>query len=179
MGKLRDLLNANPTIMTALAVLLTLAALAYVVSRRHTSSLRIVHAYFYDLNDDKPFIGPSNALAPIRAPSDERAEAPPDTLSGVRAHVFSCTGCDDDETHFIGWLEKYTPEARQLLLNPPDDSDDAISAKGPAELAAEGRQVRAVEGGPWVPAASAEGIEIQRQARARCPAGQRAKPCRP
>jgi hypothetical protein len=62
--------------------------------------------YYLDLGTGQLFADDAAAIAPIDAPSG--------TGAGVRAYVFSCNDCSDEQQRFTGWLERHIPSAKRL-----------------------------------------------------------------
>lgn len=66
-------------------------------------------SYFYDLEEQKLFVAPSSSIPPINGIKGGAA-------AGVRAIVISPTGEPGDQKHRqIAYLEKYSPEIKQLF----------------------------------------------------------------
>lgn len=66
-------------------------------------------AYFYDLEEKKLFVAPRGSIPPI-------AGIKGGAMAGVRAIVISTTGNAADKEHReIAYLEKYSPEIKQLF----------------------------------------------------------------
>lgn len=166
---LREFANNNSAIVTLGAVVLLVIALgAIIMQTRGGSSGGVIDVYYYDLNTGQLFSGPSDQLAPIEAPSGPYNGKP----GGVRAFVFSCADCDDESTHFIGWLDMYTPEAKQAMTNPG-------AGMGPSfELYEQGHLVKGVDDENWVPANDEGGFRVMENISTECP-GSRPKPCYP
>jgi hypothetical protein len=66
-------------------------------------------AYFYDLSEQRLFVGPLSAVPPIRGVNDEVED-------GVRAVVISLSGDPKDAEHRqIAYLEKYSAAFKQQI----------------------------------------------------------------
>lgn len=126
--------------------------------------------YFFDLNTNEPFEAPFDAVSPIDAPSGG---------IGVRAVYLSCGGCG---SRYLGWLERYTPKARELYLKIVEKNATserkispqmAVSASMP-----QGLELRSADGGEWIPLKSAKGQEVIRTAQAKC-GGKPPRTCQP
>jgi hypothetical protein len=106
---LRETLNENPGITTAATAIIILGAVVFVVlsvmrGDGADAGTGGEKAYFSD-DDGKSFF------------VDERTKVPPFDRNGkpaVRAQLFTCDG---GKTKFVGWLERYTPEAKKRLEN--------------------------------------------------------------
>ncbi len=116
----RDVLNKNPAAVTVgVVVVLALALGLIIMQSRSRVGAGPTDAYYYDMNTGKIFLGPSVELAPIETDSGSYKGEP----AGVKASIFTCGGCanfdgmtaDQLEAHdaWIGWLEQYTPQAKQ------------------------------------------------------------------
>lgn len=67
------------------------------------------NAYFYDLEQEKLFVAPRGSIPPISGIKGGVA-------AGVRAIIISTTGNSADHEHRqIAYLEKYSPELKQLF----------------------------------------------------------------
>jgi hypothetical protein len=131
-------------------------------------------AYYFDPQTRQIYVGPSSGIAPIHAPSDaENTEEP----TGVRAYIFCCGPCDTSYDGMnpqeiaaagaiIGWLERYTPEGRDILMRsntqrPDTDFETGISNK----------LIRSVDSEQWYPAESPAGNRIRFEVRQHCEDG--------
>jgi len=120
-------------------------------------------AWFYDLNTGKLFVGKSDQIPPIEAPSGPlRIESPVGPLrnggpAGVKAYVFSYADEPNESERFIGFLETTVPKAIMERL-------ESIRPKaGGAEQWGYGKLVRRVEDEHWVPGDSDEGQAILKE----------------
>ncbi len=106
---LRDWINSNPTVVTSGAVVILVAALAWIITAgiggSGGSSASGAQAYFLDLKTGELFKDSDSKLAPIESPNGNQA---------VRAVVFSCGSCDDKEKRFIGYYQKLPPEMQKM-----------------------------------------------------------------
>jgi hypothetical protein len=109
---LRESINGNPAVAGAAVILLLIIAV-FVVRGRGTTPYD--QGYFYNLSTGELITLDSATLSPVTLPDGNTA---------VRAYVFSCTACADDR--FIGHLERYTDESKQLLgrIDDPSLSDE-------------------------------------------------------
>jgi hypothetical protein len=103
---LREWLNKNQAVATIVVVVLVLAAVALAgyqyLSNRRGISTTLPDAYF-TVDDGKTYFAASTANIP---PFDHEGK------QAVRAYVFDCGG-----KRFVGYLERYKPEARQAKLD--------------------------------------------------------------
>lgn len=177
--KLRDWMNNNSAVVTIGAVVILILSLGYIVfsSRGRSSGPRVIDVYFYDLNAQKLFTAKSDAIPPIETESGPATGGAP---AGVRAYVFACNDCGNENDRFIGWLEMYTPEAKALLSQPAAETPEQAAEREMRmyEVWENGQLIRAVEGGQWVRANSQEAINITSQIESKCPGGA-PKPCLP
>ncbi len=165
---IRSYLNNNPAIVTIAAIVLLLVCLGviYRTLSGGGGGPRIVDIYFYDLGSGEVFIGPSDSLPPIDAPSGPYNGKP----AGVRAYVFSCTDCSDENSRFVGYLETYTDEAKAALTS--GEAPDAY------EYYDGGRLIKRPDEEGWARAESEEGFALIESVSTLCPGGV-LKPCYP
>lgn len=119
--------------------------------------------FYYDLSSGKVFAGPSDALPPIETPSRAKINGQP---AGVRAHVLSCGDCNDPKQRYVGYLETYTEERKQAMLDPMSSFKNRSGKPMGADeghLVARGN----LEGG-WAEASSAEGMKVVSESRKGC-----------
>lgn len=181
--RLRDSMNNNSALVTVLAIVILIVSLGFIIyqARPNRYAPRVVDVYYYDLGSGQIFLGKSDKVSPIDAPSGPGSSGEP---NGVRAYVFSCTNCDDESSRFIGWLEKYTPEAKQAMLNPPapDTSGNAAAGPDPTEIWEKGHLIAAYKANAgelkWVVNNSDAGFRIMQSLETKCPGGQ-PNPCFP
>lgn len=107
--------------------------------------------YFFDLGSRQLYVGSHTMIPPMAAPSG---------ASGVRARVFACGQCTD-ENRFIGFLERYTDEAHAALTDG--------SAPMKPQLIAEGQQVTTEAAETWVVRISPQGEALIQSVQSRCP----------
>ena len=136
-------------------------------------------AWFYDLNTGKLFVGKSDQIPPIEAPSGPlRIEPPVGPLrnggpAGVKAYVFSYADEPNESERFIGFLETTVPKAIMEKL-------ESIRPKaGGTEQWEYGKLVRRVEDEHWVPGDSDEGRAILKEVYLLNENGERARYCPP
>lgn len=177
--KLRDWLNNNSAIVTIGAVVLLIGALFAIIMQMSggSSGPRVIDVYFYDLNKNQLFTAKSDAIPPIDTDSGATPQGAP---AGVRAYVFACNDCGDENDRFIGWLEMYTPEAKALLTQPAADNPEQAAEREMRmyEVWETGQLIRGVNDTRWVPQNSQEAMTITSQIETKCPGGA-PKPCLP
>jgi len=91
--------------------------------------------FYYDLGTGQLFADSPGQVPPIDAPSGPGV--------GVRAYVFSCNDCSDEQQRFIAWYERQIPASKRLQEDPnaavtADDLIDVLSA--PIEISEDGKQ---------------------------------------
>ena len=121
--------------------------------------------YFYDVNTKQLFVADFDAIPPIAAPSGEGA--------GVRAHVMSCGDCSKPEDQFIGYLSRYSDDARRIMLNADKHTDEAVD-----KARREGQLVRMIDGEVWLSWDSKEANVLKHRLVERC-GKRRLMPCYP
>jgi hypothetical protein len=143
-----------------------------------------VDMWYYDMKSDKTdpmerlFVGKSNELPPIEAPS--KGKMPNGQEAGVRAYVFSCSDCSDKSSRFIGYLEFFTPEAREARLNPPKPEEGAPPRPMDPMMMDQGHMIASGENlEQWVAQTSPQGAQIMTYIMQKCGGGQAPKSCMP
>ena len=114
------------------------------------------NAYFYDLEEKQLFIAPSGSIPPIDGIKGA-------AMAGVRAIVIATNGDCTDRKHLeIAYLEKYSPEIKQLF-----EEVRQARAQGRSEEGRIDRKqvhantfVRRVQDTEWQSLESAEGKQI-------------------
>ena len=103
---LRQWLNNNQAVTTVVVLVLVLSAVGWAgfhyLSNRRTITTGLPDAYF-TIDDGKTYFTASTANIP---PFDYQGK------QAVRAYVFECSG-----KRFVGYVERYKPEARQAKLD--------------------------------------------------------------
>jgi len=148
---LREWLNNNSAVTTTGALVLLLAALMIVLWSSGVfggSGGGGKLAYYYDLKTKKLFTAEAGQIPPMKAPSGAN--------NGVVAHVFSCSDCSDASSRFIGWLERYTDQAKKAF----EKSNQFPGANPQSDL------IRLPKSNAkWVSAASRAGDHLMHQAK--------------
>ena len=166
--QLREWMNNNSAATTVGAVVLLLVALAILLNEFGlfgSGGATNMKSYYFDVKTGKVFTGDaSDPYPPIAAPSGPN--------NGVLAYMFSCSDCST--SHFLGYLEKYTPAAKKKLesLKPNEDGTYWM---------VNGRVVRlAKPGSKWIQASSEAGNKLtQVQINAHCKPTDEVKRCYP
>ncbi len=165
----REWLNQNPSVTTIGAIVLLGLCLWFIIHQLSTGpgSELNPRAYYYDLNTGELFVDDSSKFPPIEAPSGPDPDGQP---AGVRAIVFSCSSCDDEDSLWVGYLEKFA--------NPPTRRESG-SAADEAALGATAMLVRAPDGGKWVSDQSMVGAQIMNAVGKKCGEGVKPIQCEP
>lgn len=145
------------------------------------------NAWFYDTESKELFPASIHELPSIPGPSKKvGADGAP---TGVRAYVYTCGGCGPKE-RFIGYLENFTPEAKQARADGEKVENGEMPSNGTREMIgvyqareAEGRMVTAAPRDgtaiSWVTLASPEGGQIAIAPLSKCGEGKKSKECFP
>ena len=191
---IRDWMNNNSAVVTIVAVLLLIVALLMLVNtcRGPSAPPAVTRNYYYDMNKNELFVGEANQIPPIQTESGpySPAEGAPQMGAGVKAYVFACGDCSDPSKRFIGYLEMYTPEAKQKM---DEFVKQAAQREGVPEMPPEaylmyeegqvqGRLIKRVDDPQWVAADTDKGVQIVNELTQRCPQGDksvRLRPCFP
>ena len=171
MNAVLELLHRHRAVALPIAAVVCLFAGLFIVWQfattfsRPASPPRISQAYFYDLNTSTLFLAPADSDVPLTTDSGEYQGHP----AGVRAVVFSCGSCNDEQQRFVGWLEMPDPEFDQPILDSDNGGEDEPS----------GMLIRRPTGDQWHSLDSAEAEVIMREAQATCNSGGTLRPCHP
>ena len=98
------LVVAAAVVVFILFVVVAVASFGSKSAARQKSLGNVV--WYLDLDTGKLMAKSATLLPPIPASSP---------TSGVRAYVFSCGGCDNENARFVAYVERYEPEARSKL----------------------------------------------------------------
>ena len=98
-------MTRNPVVAVVAVVVLIVAL--FIILRQFGTGTRgnPSDAFWYDV-EKKTLFPHEGVISPIEAPSGGQ---------GVRAFVYACKSCDDDNDRFIGYLQRYTEEGKQYL----------------------------------------------------------------
>jgi hypothetical protein len=117
----------------------------------HQGGSRGEGAFFYDLSAGKLFVGPRQAVPPIRGVDSEEEDA-------VRAVVISTNGnAADRRARTVAYLEKYSPEVKRLLEAAQVSGEPPPWGRG--EVQAQ-RWVRRFSDDAWFSLSTPEGEQI-------------------
>jgi len=171
---IREYMNNNPAVVTIGAVVILVICLGLIIKTLFKGSggrTGPVDVYYYDLNTGELFTAGSDKFPPIQSPTDEG-----DKLSGVRAMVFSCGDCDKKSTHFVGYLERYTPEAKAAMERAASSDEPMMEDVYEME---QGREVKLPDAAEWIDGNSEAGMAVYEAIRQRCEADERPRQCFP
>ena len=121
----------------------------------------------------RPLIGLLLLASAVAAGPD--AEGNP---AGMRAYVFSCDDCSDTSTHFVAYVERYTPEAK-VKLTQMRDNPESLSEEDMYFDYEQGRLIMVPDKTSWLEANSEEAFVAQEGLMAHCPPGSRIRSCYP
>jgi len=171
---IREYMNNNPAVITIGAVVVLVICLGFIIRTimgGSSSAGGVVDVYFYDMNTGELFNAASNEFPPIQSPTDEG-----DQLSGVKAHVYSCGDCGDKSSRFIGYLERYTPEAK-AKMEAARDSEQPIMEE--VYEMNQGREIKRPDDAQWINDNSEEAMMLRDELRKRCNEGESVRNCFP
>lgn len=166
---IREKLNENPAIATGATIGIIVIAIGFIVWQLLPTKLDIPTEAYYTTDDSSK----EAALAALFSDDiDKIVPFEKDGKQAYRAQVFSC---DKGKTKFIGWLERYNPQAKakieqQMASKEPDNMalDDArmtgLEVKRPGDkawikYADQGRYQKVME--VTCPDGKLDGIEMQ------------------
>lgn len=175
---IREWINRNPKIIIGITGISVSVLLVILVDRLIPNKAPKIEEYkkawFYDLNTGKLFVAESDEIPPIKAPSGELFEG---ESAGVKAYLFSFSSEPNESSRFIGFLEKFTPEAKKHLSDlfdlRTDRTEESIRHWN------QGRLICRVPDRQWFPANSKEGEEILEQVLLPNENGKQARYCPP
>src|SRR6185369_6110613 len=109
------------------------------------------NTFFYDLAEQKLFVAPRSAIPPI--PGIKKTE-----LTGVRAVVICTNGRPNDPaSRKIAYLEKYSPELKQVMEAVQAGKDNPVPPRGTRQGLIYVKRLADTE---WQPVSSPEGEKI-------------------
>lgn len=140
------------------------------------------NAFFYDVGTGKVFEAELGMVPPIAAPSGQTL--PDGSPGGVKAYVYACGSCFDENARKIAYLERFTAEAQQRreeLRQQYNVPIDHLPPQAWQQIRAspdDGRLVAtAAAPDQWHEAASPAGLAIVGAAAPVCADGSPASPC--
>lgn len=168
-SKVRKFLNQNSMVVTIITLMVLVGSIAAILMYNRPTVYEPMEVYYYDLDTNELFEGMSDDIPPVTAPSGGY---------GVRAYVYTCSSCTDPDALFIGYLEMFTREAKEMMNRPTGSTAD-ITPEEEMMLLQQGHLVRAVEGEGWVPESSEAGLMITDAPYEICGEGSMVRPCEP
>ncbi len=109
---IREFMNRHSVLVVIVSVVVMFLAVMYAFNGTGGGTARPpTELYFYDTMTGELFVASAKEYPPINTPSQAAGSKP----AGVRANVFSCGKCNEKEW-YIGYLETYTPEAKEVQL---------------------------------------------------------------
>jgi hypothetical protein len=173
---IRSVINNHPQFSAVVvAVVMVFSVGSMVMRGRGRDEERHQYAYYMMPQTGQVLVDVSGQLPPLES-------------GAVRAVVFSCGDCSDKSTHFVGWIEKYTDEAKAIMERlraaPPmpaatpygadQDMDDMMAVE-------EGHFIATAPDGlaepQWVVMGTPPASALMRATQQRC--GQSARMCSP
>jgi hypothetical protein len=115
---LREAVNRNQLLTGAIIAAVLLLSIVLVIYRVTGSGAGVGKAYYTDDDGQSLFADSASRLPPFQR----------DGREAVRAVVLTCDG---GHGRFIGWLEKYTPEAQAAYERQGADSSPSRAMMGP------------------------------------------------
>ena len=174
------------SIITVVAGLICVLCLVYIAMTlfggdRPPPKRPVKMVWFIDTGTMKLFAVDPNIpenLTPIDGPGGKPA---------YRAYVFACGDCLDESKQYIGFVEAFTPEARQLRLDIDnrEKAGESVAFDAPTvKVLDEGQLVRQypLEGTEWLRMYSDEAREMRQSrmsSKTNCKDGERIKACFP
>lgn len=173
MTSVRQFLNEHPPVVL---VGLVVAAALFIWTMLPASTEAIRHiptAYFYDLNTGELLI----LAADTEEPFETKSGPNHGRLAGVRAHVFTCGRCTEDE-RFVGWLEMPDHAKSEPVI---DETAKPAKIDRAGESPPEPSRIliRSESDPIWVPYHSRAGRRIRDQVERRCGENQSVRYCSP
>jgi hypothetical protein len=194
--KLRNWINHNSLPVTCGSLAMLVGSLYYLQATMSPPIYKPpTTAFFYDTVTSELFAGKIDDIPPIATPAASYVN---DRPAGVRAHVFSCSSCQDVRSRFIGYIENFTEEAREaqikinLQFTQPEPAHETSSdSASPAEIVMSPNQtlLTALDRGhmvattsapdTWINESSEQGSNLIAAAINKCAAGQFPMQCLP
>ncbi len=164
---LRGVINNHPQFVAVIVAIVMVFSVGSMVMRGRSPDVE-QHRYAY-------YMMPQTGQVIV----DSSLQLPPLASGAVRAVVFSCGDCSDKSTHFVGWIEKYTDEAKQVMERMRNEPPPPLG--GPPEAGVQMDDMMAVEDGhliaakpdglaepQWVKMDSPTGSALKRATQQRC-----------
>lgn len=122
--------------------------------------------FWYYNTGDRSFVQQTDLLPPVAKSGN----------SLYRAYVFGCGNCEDPSKTFVGWLEKFTNEAKEklkadhgiIMYTGPKGLESITHDDLKEILPKDSVLIRSLAKDEWIDAFSQEASELSRQALSRC-----------
>ncbi len=163
---IRAWMNENQNLVAVIAVVIMVLALFFIFyqCQGRTTPTGSGNAYYYDVATGETFTDEATLIPPITSPAGNEA---------VRAHYYTCGDCGEDE-RFVGYFEKYTPEAKQRIESAQQNEE---FSEYYYEMEGQGLLI-SLDAQQWYPIYSPQGEQLMSD-KLNCPSGQRLKYCHP
>lgn len=150
-------------VLIGIVVIVILMGLFVVIPRAQREGPEPEFNYFLDTSTGELFSVSSIEPPPVSAPSGG---------VGLRAYVFSCESCDEPDSRFVGYVERFTREARikrrealeRIQMGFDDETSEILLAESET-----GRFIRRPDEAQWYAADSPEATAIMESVK--CPRG--------
>lgn len=167
--------SRRTTMVLALAMLLFTLAIFLFLKLSPPGESRGDSAFFYDLEEQTLFVAPRRSIPPIAGVRGKPG-------SGVRAVVVSTSDDPKDKKHRqIAYLEKYSPELKQLFEEIQRARAEGRAANGRVDRGQVPHHtlVKRLDGADWYPLDSPEGERIASDWQSPGPGGRAPTVCSP
>lgn len=146
---LRETLNENPAITTAATALIIIVALGFALAQfmRGGDTPPTVEA-----GERKSYFTVDDGKSWFEAPATNVPPFDHEGKTAVRARLYTCDG---GENKFVGYLERYTPAARQRIEQ-QDGVPTLMDMEDPSAV-----EVKRPGGNRWVPRDTPEGYRVR------------------
>lgn len=172
-------------VLAALTLLLLVSALSMsFYFSNYSGSKPSADVWYYDTATGATFRASGLQTPPIVGPSGKRDNEGEGT--GVRAYLMTCGSCENEKERFVGYIERYTAEAKRVreaaeakFHKPIDHLPPAARAElGIKPGAGSGRRIAKPEKHPeWLTAESEDGAALIDSFMNRCGEGKPAVDC--
>jgi len=156
----REKLNQHSGLATIAAITGLIAALLVMRYFLRTPKAELAQAYFTNDDAESYFTAAYNRFPPFEHNGRE----------AVRAYLFTCNG---GESRFVGYMQKYTPEAKRALEQAETDQDDDRTFTDVLEeLPPDQILVKKPGEARWIPRGTPQAKRVRE---VQCPDGSRAR----
>jgi hypothetical protein len=168
-------INKSAKVQVVLALVLLAASVFFFIKFSPPRENQHGDAYFYDLEEHQLFVAPSGSIPPINGIKGA-------AMAGVRAIVIATNGNCSDKKHLeIAYLEKYSPEIKQLFEEVRQARAEGRSEEGRIDRKQVHANtfVRRLQDTEWKSLESADGKQIASEWNAPGPDGKSPIVCSP